>query len=79
MPDRPENNQCADTEIRLGFKSRTGQFTYPFLISFMLLVHRYVYAAYPEWRTAEVYLSIGLVGLYIFTRKTIIGETRARW
>lgn len=62
-----------------GFESRAGQFTYPFLISFMLLVHRYVYAAYPEWRTAEVYLSIGLLGLYILMRKTIIGETRARW
>ena len=44
----------ADNEIHLGFESLTGQFTYPFLTSFMLLVHRYVYAAYSEWRTAEV-------------------------
>ena len=62
-----------------GFESRAGQFTYPFLISAMLLVHRYVYPAYPEWRTAEVYLSMGLLGLYIVMRKMIIGETRARW
>ena len=47
-----------------GFESRAGQFTYPFLISAMLLVHRYVYPAYPEWRTAEFYLSMGLLGLY---------------
>ena len=62
-----------------GFESRAGQFTYPFLISAMLLVHRYVYPAYPEWQTAEVYLSMGLLGLYIVMRKMIIGETRARW
>ena len=62
-----------------GFESRAGQFTYPFLISFMLLVHRYVYPAYPEWRTAEFYLSMGLLGLYIVSRKFITGETRARW
>ena len=62
-----------------GFESRAGQFTYPFLISAMLLVHRNVYPAYPEWRTAEVYLSMGLLGLYIFMRKMIIGETRDRW
>jgi len=62
-----------------GFESRASQFTYPFLISAMLLVHRYVYPAYPEWRTAEVYLSMGLLGLYIVMRKFIIGETRARW
>ena len=62
-----------------GFESRAGQFTYPFLISAMLLVHRYVYQAYPEWRTAEVYLSMGLMGLYIVMRKMIIGETRDRW
>ena len=62
-----------------GFESRAGQFTYPFLISGMLLIHRYVYPAYPEWRTAEFYLSMGLLGLYIVMRKMIIGETRARW
>ena len=62
-----------------GFESRAGQFTYPFLISGMLLVHRYVYPAYPEWRTAEVYLSMGLLGLYIISHKFMIGETRARW
>ena len=62
-----------------GFESRAGQFTYPFLISAMLLVHRYVYPAYPEWRTGEVYLSMGLLALYIVMRKFIIGETRSRW
>ena len=62
-----------------GFESRAGQFTYPFLISFMLLMHRYVYPAYPEWQTAEFYLSMGLLGLYIIMRKFITGETRARW
>lgn len=62
-----------------GFESRAGQFTYPFLISFMLLIHRYVYPAYPEWRSAEFYLSIALLGLYIAIRKFVIGETRARW
>ena len=62
-----------------GFESRAGQFTYPFLISFMLLIHRYVYPAYPEWRSAEFYLSIMLLGLYIASRKVITGENRARW
>ena len=62
-----------------GFESRAGQFTYPFLISAMLLVQRHVYPAYPEWRTAEFYLSMGLLGLYIVMSKTIIGEARARW
>ena len=62
-----------------GFESRAGQFTYPFLISFMLLVHRYVYPAYPEWRSAQFYLSIALLGLYIVSRKFITGETRTRW
>ena len=62
-----------------GFESRAGQFTYPFLISFMLLVHRYVYPAYPEWQTAEFYMSMALLGLYIVSRKFITGETRARW
>jgi hypothetical protein len=62
-----------------GFESRAGQFTYPFLISGMLLVHRYVYPAHPEWRTAEFYLSMGLLGLYIVSRKFFTGETHARW
>ena len=62
-----------------GFESRAGQFTYPFLISGMILVHRYVCPAYPEWRSIEFYLSIGLLGVYIASRKLITGETRARW
>ena len=62
-----------------GFESRAGQFTYPVLISGMILVHRYVYPAYPEWRSAEFYLSIMLLGIYIASRKFITGETRARW
>ena len=63
----------------LGFESRAGQFTYPFLISFMLLVHRYVYPAYPEWRSAEFYLSIVLLALYVASRKFIASEFRRRW
>ena len=62
-----------------GFQSRTGQFSYPFLISFMLLVHRYVYPAYPEWRMAEIYMSMGSLCLYIVMRKFITGEMRAKW
>jgi threonine/homoserine/homoserine lactone efflux protein len=62
-----------------GFESRAGQFTYPFLISFMLLVHRYVYPAYPEWRSAEFYMSMALLSLYIVSRKFITGQARARW
>ena len=42
-------------------------------------VHRYVCPAYPEWQTAEVHLSMGLLGLYIVIRKMILGETRDRW
>ena len=45
----------------------------------MLLVHRYIYPAHPEWRSAEFYVSMGLLGLYIISRKFIIGETRTRW
>ena len=62
-----------------GFASRAGQFTYPFLISGMLLVHRYVYPVHPKWRTAEFYMSMVLLGFYIVMRKMITGETRARW
>lgn len=62
-----------------GFESRAGQFTYPFLISAMILMHRYVYPDYPEWRSTEFYLSIILLGVYIASRKFITGETRARW
>ncbi len=62
-----------------GFESRAGQFSYPFLISFMLLVHRYVYPAYPELRIAEFYLSIALLALYVACRKIIGTETRIRW
>ena len=62
-----------------GFERRTGQFTYPFLISAMILVHRYIYPAHPEWRSTEFYLSIILLGVYIASRKFITDETRARW
>ena len=61
-----------------GFESRAGQFSYPFLISVMLLVHRYVYPAYPDWRSAEFYLSVILLAVYITSRKFLGGEIRAR-
>ena len=62
-----------------GFESRAGQFSYPFLISGMLLVHRYVYPAYPELRSGEFYLSLGLLAFYVVCRKFIGMETRARY
>ena len=62
-----------------GFESRAGQFTYPFLISFMLLVHRYVYPDHPDLRSAEFYLSVGLLALYVACRKFIGTEARIRW
>jgi len=58
---------------RFGFESRAGQFSYPFLISAMLLVHRYVYPGWPELRTAEFYLSITLLALYVVSRKFLGG------
>lgn len=45
----------------------------------MLLVHRYVYPAYPDLRSAEFYLSLALLVLYVICRKFISVETRARW
>ena len=62
-----------------GFESRGGQFTYPCLISLMLLVHRYVYPDYPELRLAAFYLSVGLLVLYVACRSFIGTEVRIRW
>ena len=45
----------------------------------MLLVHRYVYPAYPDLRSAEFYLSLALLVLYVICRKFISFETRVRW
>ena len=45
----------------------------------MLLVHRYVYPAYPHLRSAEFYLSLALLVLYVICRKFISVETRVRW
>ena len=45
----------------------------------MLLVHRYVYPAYPDLRSAEFYLSLALLVLYVICRKFISVETRVRW
>ena len=61
-----------------GFESRAGQFSYPFLISGMLLVHRYVYPENPDLRSAEFYLSLALLVLYVICRKFISVETRVR-
>ena len=58
---------------RFGFESRAGQFSYPLLISAMLLVHRYLYPEYPGLRTAEFYVSMVGLALYITSRKFLVG------
>ena len=45
----------------------------------MLLVHRYVYPENPDLRSAEFYLSLALLVLYVICRKFISVETRVRW
>lgn len=62
-----------DAPPRFGFESRAGQFSYPFLISAMLLVHRYLYPEFPELRTTEFYLSMGGLAFYIASRKFLVG------
>ena len=52
-----------------GFESRIGQASYPILISIMLLMHRYVFPAYPTLKTAEFFLSITLIAVYVACRK----------
>ena len=49
------------------------------MISGMLLVHRYVYPENPDLRSAEFYLSLALLVLYVICRKFISVETRVRW
>ena len=56
-----------------GFESRTGKASYPILISIMLLVHRYVFPAYPTLKTAEFFLSITLIFGYVACRKFLVG------
>ena len=63
-----------DAPRRFGFESRAGQFSYPILISAMLLAHRYLYPEFPGLRTAEFYLSMGGLALYIASRKFLIGS-----
>ena len=53
--------------------SRAGQFSYRFLISAMLLAHRYLYPEFPRLRTAKFYLSIGGLAHYVAIRKFLIG------
>lgn len=66
-----------DTPPRFGFESRAGQFSYPFLISAMLLAHRYLYPEFPGLRTAEFYLSMGGLAVYIASRKFLVGPRHA--
>ena len=56
-----------------GLESRIGQASYPILISIMLLVHRYVFPAYPTLKTAEFFLSITLIASYVACRKFLVG------
>lgn len=63
-----------DKPPRFGFESRAGQFSYPFLISAMLLAHRYLYPVYPELRTAEFYMTLAGLALYIASRKFLTGQ-----
>ena len=44
----------------------------------MLLVHRYVYPENPDLRSAEFYLSLALLVLYVICRKFISVETHVR-
>ena len=62
-----------DAPQGFGFESRAGQLSYPFLISAMLLAHRYLYPEFPGLRIAEFYLSMGGLALYIASRKFLIG------
>lgn len=70
-------NMMNEAPPRFGFESRAGQFSYPFLISAMLLVHRYLYPEFPGLRTAEFYLSMGCLALYIASRKFLVGPRYA--
>ena len=66
-----------DTSPRFGFESRAGQFSYPLLISAMLLAHRYLYPEFPGLLTAEFYLSMGGLAVYIASRKFLVGPRHA--
>ena len=52
-----------------GFQSKAGQFSYPFLLAGMLLVHHYVYSANPELKQTEFSVSIAVVIWYVVSRK----------
>ena len=57
------------TRAAFGFESRFGQASYPILIGIMLLVHRYVFPAYPTLKSAEFFLSIIMIAAYVLCRK----------
>ena len=59
--------------VAFGFESRVGQASYPVLISFMLLVHRYIFPAFPTLKSAEFFLSIILIAVYVACRKFLVG------
>lgn len=60
-----------------GFQSKAGQFSYPFLLAGMLLVHRYVYTANPDLKDAEFAVSIAVVVWYVVSRKFLKGPAMA--
>lgn len=43
----------------------------------MLLAHRYLYPEFPGLRTAQFYLSIGGLAVYIASRKFVVGPRHA--
>ena len=67
-----------DAPPRFGFEGRAGQLSYPFLVSAMLLAHSYLYPEFPGLRTAEFYLSMAGLALYIASRKFLIGPREIR-
>lgn len=67
----------ASSQRSFGFQSKVGQFSYPFLLAGMLLVHRYVYAANPDLKQAEFTVSIAVVIWYVISRKFLKGPSFA--
>ena len=66
-----------DAPLRFGFESRAGQFSYPFLISAKLLAHCYLYPKFPRLRTAEFYLSMVGLAVYIASCNFLSGPSLA--
>ena len=52
-----------------GFQSRSAQFTYPFLIFGMLLVHQYVYPENPDLEAVEFTAFLAALIVYVISRK----------